>query len=67
MTAEAGAPKAMTIDDLAKRLQVSKSFRDKLAQAGKASGQSVGRLWRFRRPVIDVWLRRTTQSQSRMR
>jgi excisionase family DNA binding protein len=46
----------MTISDLARYLQVSKSSLYKLAQEGKVPGQKVGKHWRFHRGVIDRWL-----------
>ena len=51
----------MTIDDLAKYLQVSKSSLYKLAQEGKVPGQKVGRHWRFRKEAIDRWLDQNEQ------
>ena len=52
----AGPPEVMTIDDLARYLQLSKSSLYKLAQEGKVPGQKVGRHWRFKRDTIDRWL-----------
>lgn len=49
-------PEVMTIDDLARYLQLSKSSLYKLAQEGKVPGQKVGRHWRFRKDTIDRWL-----------
>jgi excisionase family DNA binding protein len=49
----------MTIDDLAAYIQVSKSSIYKLAQEGRVPGQKVGKHWRFRKAVIDEWLRGT--------
>lgn len=46
----------MTIDDLARYLQVSKSSLYKLAQEGRVPGQKVGKHWRFRKDAIDRWL-----------
>ena len=46
----------MTIDDLARYLQLSKSSLYKLAQEGKVPGQKVGRHWRFKRGTSDRWL-----------
>jgi len=46
----------MTISDLARYLQVSKSSLYKLAQEGKVPGQKVGKHWRFRRETVDRWL-----------
>ncbi len=52
----AALPDVMTISDLARYLQVSKSSLYKLAQEGKVPGQKVGKHWRFHRGVIDRWL-----------
>lgn len=49
-------PAVMTIDDLARYLQVSKSSLYKLAQEGRVPGQKVGKHWRFRKDAIDRWL-----------
>ncbi len=49
-------PDVLTITDLARYLQVSKSSLYKLAQEGKVPGQKVGKHWRFRRETIDRWL-----------
>ena len=46
----------MTIDDLAKYLQLSTSTLYKLCAEGKIPGQKVGRHWRFHKVVIDRWL-----------
>ncbi len=54
----AAAPDVLTITDLARYLQVSKSSRYELAQEGKVPGQRVGKQWRFRRETIDRWLDR---------
>ena len=45
----------MTIDDLAKYLQLSTSTLYKLCAEGKIPGQKVGRHWRFHKVVIDRW------------
>ncbi len=47
----------MTIGDLAKYLKFSVSTLYKLCAEGKVPGQKVGRHRRFRREVIDQWLR----------
>lgn len=50
------ALEAMTINDLAAYLQVSKSSLYKLAQEEKVPWHKVGRHWRFHREAIDRWL-----------
>lgn len=52
-------PEVMTIDDLARYLQLSKSSLYKLAQDGKVPGQKVGRHWRFHKDTIDEWLKQS--------
>ena len=47
----------MTIEQLCSYLQLSRSTLYKLAQEGKVPGQKVGKHWRFRKQVIDEWLR----------
>ena len=54
----ASAPDVLTISDLARYLQVSKSSLYKLAKKGKVPGQKVGKHWRFRRETIERWLYR---------
>jgi excisionase family DNA binding protein len=47
----------MTIEELAVYLKVSKSTLYKLCGERKVPGQKVGRHWRFRKDVVDEWLR----------
>lgn len=49
-------PEVMTITDLARYLQVSKSSLYKLVQRGEVPGGKVGKHWRFQKEVIDRWL-----------
>lgn len=49
-------PEVMTISDLSKYLQVSKSSLYKLVQSDRVPGQKVGKHWRFHKGVIDRWL-----------
>lgn len=49
-------PAVMTVEDLARYLQLSKSSLYKLAQGGKVPGQKVGKHWRFHKEAIDRWL-----------
>ena len=50
-------PEVMTIEQLCSYLQLSRSTLYKLAQERKLPGQKVGKHWRFRKQVIDEWLR----------
>jgi excisionase family DNA binding protein len=47
----------MSIEQLAKYLDISRSTLYKLAQDGKLPGQKVGRRWRFHKDAIDEWLK----------
>ena len=47
----------MSIEQLARYLDISRSTLYKLAQDGKLPGQKVGRRWRFHKDAIDDWLK----------
>lgn len=49
----ASAPDVLTISDLARYLQVSKSSLYKLAQEGKVPGQKVGKHWSVIRVAVN--------------
>ena len=49
-------PDVLTIDQLARYLQITRSTLYKLVQAGRVPGKKVGRQWRFQRDAIDKWL-----------
>jgi excisionase family DNA binding protein len=49
-------PDVLTIDQLARYLQITRSTLYKLVQAGRVPGKKVGRQWRFHRDAIDKWL-----------
>ncbi len=46
----------MTVEEIAHYLRIPKSSVYKLAQEDRIPCQKVGRLWRFRRQIIDRWL-----------
>ena len=48
----------MTINELADDLKISKSTRYCGVRRGEAPGTKAGRRWRFRREVVNAWLRR---------
>lgn len=48
----------LTIEQVAKYLQVSRDKIYKLAQQGKIPASKVGRMWRFKKDKIDAWLER---------
>lgn len=49
-------PEVMTIEQLARYLQLTRSTLYKLVQARRVPGKKVGRQWRFQRGAIDAWL-----------
>lgn len=65
------ASEVMTIEQLAKYLQIAKSTLYKLSQEGRIPAQKVGKHWRFHRDAIDAWLANSglqgTRSSTRRR
>jgi len=53
-----GSPsdEVMSIEQLSKYLQVSRSTLYVLAREGRLPGQKVGKRWRFHKKAIDDWL-----------
>src|SRR3989338_9951347 len=47
----------MTVQDVAKYLQLSTMMIYKLAQEGKIPAVKIGRVWRFEKDAIDLWLK----------
>ncbi|MBI2091858.1 MAG: helix-turn-helix domain-containing protein [Deltaproteobacteria bacterium] len=47
----------MTVQDIAKYLQLSTMMVYKLAQEGKIPAAKIGRVWRFEKEAIDAWLK----------
>ena len=56
----------MTVHDLAGYLRLSEAKIYKLANAGCLPALRVGKSWRFRRDLIDEWVRRETEFALRM-
>ena len=48
--------KWLTLEQIAKYLQMSASSIYKMAQAGKIPAYKVGRQWRFKKEEIDKWI-----------
>jgi len=46
----------MTIQEVAKYLQVSRDSIYRLAQKGKIPASKLGTLWRFKKEKIDEWM-----------
>ncbi|MBU4352912.1 MAG: helix-turn-helix domain-containing protein [Nanoarchaeota archaeon] len=56
----------MTVHDLARYLRLSEAKVYKMAKAGFIPAIRIGKSWRFKRDVIDEWLRKEAQPSSRM-
>ena len=50
----------MTVKETAAYLRVSTATVYKLARSGDMPAARIGRSWRFRRDLIDAWLREQT-------
>lgn len=50
-------PDVMTVQEVAEYLRLNQMTVYKLAQNGKIPAVKVGRVWRFRRDLIDEWFR----------
>jgi len=53
---ELNMDKWLTLEQIAKYLQMSTSSIYKMAQAGKIPAYKVGRQWRFKKEEIDKWV-----------
>jgi len=53
---ELNMDKWLTLEQIAKYLQMSTSSIYKMAQAGKIPAYKVGRQWRFKKEEIDRWI-----------
>jgi len=47
----------MTVHDLAKYLRLSESKIYKLAREGSVPAMRLGKTWRFRKSLVDEWIR----------
>jgi excisionase family DNA binding protein len=50
-------PQMMTVQEVADYLRLNQMTIYKLAQKGKIPAVKVGRVWRFRKDLIDEWFR----------
>ena len=57
----------LTLDELSKYLQVSKSTLYKLVQAGRVPGTKIGKHWRFRKATIDLWIDGNQQESTKIK
>jgi excisionase family DNA binding protein len=51
----------MTVHDIAAYLRLSEAKVYKLAKEGHLPALRVGKSWRFRKDLIDEWIRRETE------
>jgi excisionase family DNA binding protein len=60
---DAGEPNGsiMTVHDIAAYLRLSEAKVYKLAKEGHLPALRVGKSWRFRKDLIDEWIRRETE------
>jgi excisionase family DNA binding protein len=56
----------MTVRDVALYLRLSEAMVYKLAREGHVPALRVGRSWRFRKNLIDDWIRRETEAGQRV-
>ncbi len=52
----------MTVHDLATYLRLSEAKIYRLANAGMVPGCRLGKSWRFKKELIDDWIRRETEA-----
>ena len=53
----------MTVQEVAQYLRLSTATVYKLAQAGAFPGRKVGRVWRFKRELLDEWIKQLSSSK----
>ena len=51
----------MTVHDIAMYLRLSEAKVYKLAKEGQLPALRVGKSWRFRKDLVDEWIRRETE------
>lgn len=50
-------PQLMNVEEVAAYLRVATATVYRLAQRGEIPAAKVGRVWRFQKEVIDLWLK----------
>lgn len=58
---EQPVPPVMNVEEVAAYLRVATATVYRLAQRGQLPAAKVGRVWRFQRDVIDLWLKEQGQ------
>jgi excisionase family DNA binding protein len=57
----------LTLQEVSKYLKLHKATVYKMAQAGKIPALKVGKVWRFKRTKLEVWLERQEDGTARKR
>jgi excisionase family DNA binding protein len=52
----------MTVHDVAEYLRLSEAKVYKMANEGRVPALRMGKAWRFKKELIDEWIRRETES-----
>lgn len=52
----------MTVRDVAEYLRLSEAKVYKMAKEGHVTAVRMGKTWRFKRELIDEWIRRETEN-----
>ena len=55
----------MTVHDIAEYLRLSEAKVYRMANEGCIPALRIGKTWRFKRELIDEWIRRETESSQR--
>ena len=56
----------MTVHDVAEYLRLSEAKVYKMANEGHLPALRMGKAWRFKRELVDEWIRRETESALRV-
>ena len=56
----------MTVHDVAEYLRLSEAKVYKMANEGRVPALRIGKTWRFKKELIDEWIRRETELTLRL-
>jgi len=57
-------PDVMTVQDVAQYLRLSKAKVYRMAQANEIPAIKIGSAWRFKKELIDEWMRHETERRT---
>ena len=60
------SPGIMTVHDVAEYLRLSEAKVYKMANEGRVPALRMGRTWRFKKEILDEWIRRETEHALRI-